>query len=819
MPSIITDRVSNLGASVTPNGDNATISQKVPCRVATAANITLSELQTLDTVTVVADDRVLVKDQTDASKNGIYLASADVWQRANDCVDAGDLVKGSQVRVNEGPAGTGSWYCTSPDPIVIGTDDIIWQDNAATVLSGAQIKSLYEAEADTNPFDDADAAKLAGVEAGADVTDTANVEAAGAVMDSEVDADIKTLSLPANVSISTLGASLIAEATTAAARARLKLDGFVFVNDYGDTSTGDDTTVLQAALDDVSPGTGVLLVPGQTYTVTNIKFERAYNGYHRGFFGCLNGTGVVRKINGGSNDYLAATQRWVTGEADSNFPGEPWDIQNVLFDAAGIAGWAFVNKTYQSHFHKVQFWNGTIGGCLLTRQNQNATLGTTVYNPNNFWTHCYFRGNAIYSLRSEGTAADPNDASSDGFVLDCAFDGRNEAGNTSVTDYAIHLAAASGWHVTGNHTFGSTVADFWGANFFKNSPIAYNTFEEPVIIDKVGSAAQPARLGPGNKFWSGVKTNFTTDTSIETLIIDGNDFLEDLGGTDAFAEHNNDRSQKSLLFINNNSLTTTPVRLGVGNTNGIIRVFSGNLIEGGAELERTVTHEVTGGSENEFFEAYKAQSDNAGANAGPYYQSYRNSPSPAANDFIGIYNFKGNSSTLAARDYAYIQARIIDPTNTSENGKLYFGGQTAGAYTYWAELGPGLSMTGATGGDKGAGTLNAVGVYDDNTLLTCMALAKEFREHGRVDLAKWDAMVPGDGEHHAARYFAKLIGTGFDPRDTDQYFKKMKTDEALPGMPSQADWKHGKLSSGEMISRLWLAVEMLAVTIDSLRKK
>ena len=60
------DRASGLGTGATPNGENATTSQKVPCRVATTANIALAGLQTLDTVTVVADDRVLVRDETDA---------------------------------------------------------------------------------------------------------------------------------------------------------------------------------------------------------------------------------------------------------------------------------------------------------------------------------------------------------------------------------------------------------------------------------------------------------------------------------------------------------------------------------------------------------------------------------------------------------------------------------------------------------------------------------------------------------------------------------------------------------------------------------
>ena len=160
MSSTITDRASGLGTGATPNGENATISQKVPCRAATTANIILAGSQTLDGVTLEMDDRVLVKDQTDASENGIYLSNSDVWQRTADCVDAGDLIRGSQVRVNEGSVGSGSYYCTSADPIIIGTDDITWVDVARTVLTGAEIKALYEGEVNTNAYTDAEQAKV-----------------------------------------------------------------------------------------------------------------------------------------------------------------------------------------------------------------------------------------------------------------------------------------------------------------------------------------------------------------------------------------------------------------------------------------------------------------------------------------------------------------------------------------------------------------------------------------------------------------------------------------------------------------------------------
>lgn len=70
----------------------------------------------------------------------------------------------------------------------------------------------------------ADGAKLDDVEALADVTDVANVTAAGALMDSEVDANIKTLALPASTTISAYGASLIDDANAAAARTTLDVD-------------------------------------------------------------------------------------------------------------------------------------------------------------------------------------------------------------------------------------------------------------------------------------------------------------------------------------------------------------------------------------------------------------------------------------------------------------------------------------------------------------------------------------------------------------------------------------------------------------------
>jgi hypothetical protein len=81
---------------------------------------------------------------------------------------------------------------------------------------------------------------------GADVTDTTNVTAAGALMDSEVDADIKTLSLPANTTISTFGASIIDDADAAAVLTTLGLTATATELNYTDGLTSAIQTQLNA---------------------------------------------------------------------------------------------------------------------------------------------------------------------------------------------------------------------------------------------------------------------------------------------------------------------------------------------------------------------------------------------------------------------------------------------------------------------------------------------------------------------------------------------------------------------------------------------
>jgi hypothetical protein len=103
----------------------AGISWKQPCAVATLANITLSGLQTIDTYTTLAGDRVLVKDQSNNTENGIYIASAGAWTRASDADTWNELVAAISF-IEYGSQKGGAWFCTAQPGGTIGVTPIIW---------------------------------------------------------------------------------------------------------------------------------------------------------------------------------------------------------------------------------------------------------------------------------------------------------------------------------------------------------------------------------------------------------------------------------------------------------------------------------------------------------------------------------------------------------------------------------------------------------------------------------------------------------------------------------------------------------------------
>ncbi len=107
---------------------------KLSCRVATTANITLSGTQTIDGVSVVAGDRVLVKNQSTASQNGIYVVAAGAWSRATDADSDSEVHGGMFTFITEGTtnADTG-WVLSTNDPIAVGTTPLAFTQFSGSV--------------------------------------------------------------------------------------------------------------------------------------------------------------------------------------------------------------------------------------------------------------------------------------------------------------------------------------------------------------------------------------------------------------------------------------------------------------------------------------------------------------------------------------------------------------------------------------------------------------------------------------------------------------------------------------------------------------
>jgi|21_taG_2_1085346.scaffolds.fasta_scaffold18170_2 hypothetical protein len=99
----------------------AGLDAKSACRVATTANITLSGEQSIDGVTTTTD-RVLVKNQSTASQNGIYVSASGSWARSTDADANAEVTSGLYTFITEGTAnGSTGFVLTTDDPITVGT--------------------------------------------------------------------------------------------------------------------------------------------------------------------------------------------------------------------------------------------------------------------------------------------------------------------------------------------------------------------------------------------------------------------------------------------------------------------------------------------------------------------------------------------------------------------------------------------------------------------------------------------------------------------------------------------------------------------------
>jgi phage-related tail fiber protein len=123
---------------------------KAPVRAASTVNVTLATPgATMDGVTLSSGDRVLLKNQTSQSQNGLYVwtGASSTLTRTTDADSAADFEYGFQVFVREGSVNGGTyWAFTTVVSITLETTSLAFGPlGVSSALSASLAKSAVAA--------------------------------------------------------------------------------------------------------------------------------------------------------------------------------------------------------------------------------------------------------------------------------------------------------------------------------------------------------------------------------------------------------------------------------------------------------------------------------------------------------------------------------------------------------------------------------------------------------------------------------------------------------------------------------------------------
>lgn len=135
-PTLATQAATKGYVDTATSGIVNSVTWKTRAAAATTANITLTNTQTIDGYAAVVGDRVLVKNQTTAADNGLYIVAAGAWTRATDAATGLTLLGMTVVVLNGTTNALTQWINTNTAAINIGVTAVTFAQTAGGAGEG-----------------------------------------------------------------------------------------------------------------------------------------------------------------------------------------------------------------------------------------------------------------------------------------------------------------------------------------------------------------------------------------------------------------------------------------------------------------------------------------------------------------------------------------------------------------------------------------------------------------------------------------------------------------------------------------------------------